>query len=310
MKKNLRIYVGILLLTFSPRLYGSGQELGATIVGGSLVVDKSSAQYKHSARLLVKIAFGSDSKVPAFWQNKKLSYRCSASIIKNDLLLTAGHCVPSMIKVPKSGSGPSDTWAPIEITTVDVYYELNPREELAVGEKVSRIFRHPEFHENWEEKVGNAWNPSESINDIAILQLQDSIPGRKAAVSLEVRSGEEKGREFTLTGYGKSLEGGELEVPQLRQVQVPYKGHLANGKDMYVGVGDPKTPAELAKPSGACFGDSGGGAFHMDNGNAKLTGVIVRGPSDEGGGCRSGLTVLTDIRPYMDWIKLIMQSAK
>ena len=151
-------------------------------------------------------------------------------------------------------------------------------------------------------KKSELWNPIKPINDIALLTLDDSLPFGKSPAELASRDVDLFGEHLILAGYGKTAKGGMIEKPQLRKVKVPYRESLKNGADYFAGPGDIEKPGEISNPVGGCFGDSGGPAYISKGGSLKLGGVIVRGPDNDKGGCKAGLTIMTNTGFYQDFI--------
>ncbi len=270
------------------------------IIGGENVTDTTSAVYKSTVRLLVTGYYPKIGVSDSF-KGKNTSWRCSGTIVRNNIIVTAAHCFPAVINVIDPA-----TQKPVDITiesiSAEVFHKLSPKVDTPFGAKVTRYVRHPQYKDFWTREVENTWNPREPINDIALAKIAKDIPADKSPVEniAEKSFVINPNDSLILAGYGKTLDG--YILPEMRQVQVPYRKQLANKTDSFAGEGNPEQPHETPSPKGACSGDSGGPAYSNNKGVLTLMGVIVRGPGDDGGGCSSSMNILTDVRAYHDWI--------
>ncbi len=169
----------------------------------------------------------------------------------------------------------------------------------------SRYIRHPDYRDNWYKVVRDPWNPPNPVNDVGVIFLQGQVPAGKTPVAL---AGPEKvldSNTLILSGYGCSDPTNAVEIPELRKVAVPFIQSLINHADFFAGFGNTLKRRRIANPKGACSGDSGGPAFApgaSPSDSLVLAGIVVRGPGDDGGGCESSLTILTDVRRYNSWL--------
>lgn len=85
-------------------------ELRANLVGGDKVTDFNDPVYMHSARLLIQGEIHSAQGVPSEVVGKTLSWRCSAAIVADRVLLTAAIACPKAL-ISRMG-GPSFTALP------------------------------------------------------------------------------------------------------------------------------------------------------------------------------------------------------
>lgn len=280
----------------------NASDYSVDIVGGELVKNIKDPVFKHTVRLLVRSVISDSPENPQELWGRKLSSRCSATVVSSNKLVSAAHCFPEKMYTMYQG-------APIvldmDFDSLDVRVFTNY--EVGgdyTGYRVSSVVKHPGFDDLWYRVLdpSDLWDPSVKINDIAIVEIEESLPANKEPASF-LTGDVNHDQEYVLAGYGSSGSKNQLEKPHLRKVSVPYIKHLANLADMYVGVGDQEDPGKIESPMGGCFGDSGGPAFVVgENGQYSLAGVIVRGPNRDSGGCHAGLTVLTDVTEYEDFL--------
>lgn len=286
-------------LSLCPKAYG---DLATRIVGGETVLDEKDFVFRHSARLLVSARIAAAPGVPSDAVGVTTSWRCSSSIVSDNALLTAAHCLP------ERGSFRGDLgtyWAPLVDHKIEVFYGRNSRVDDPIGAPATSYVRHPEYDDEWYENTNNQWEPADAVNDLAVIFLKDALPANKQPASLLGESEHLDGKNLVLAGYGRADLSKPLEIPELRKVQVPYIRQLLNGNDFFAGLGDARRPRRISNPRGGCSGDSGGGAFVQASPSAvaHLAGIIVRGPSQSSGGCETSVTILTDLRAYETWVK-------
>jgi hypothetical protein len=282
---------------------GRADDLSARIVGGEKVTDLNDPVFKHSARLLIQAKILAAKGVPAEVVDRNVSWRCSAAIVAESALITAAHCLPDSI--PLKDASTSFYRAPVEITRIEAFFGLSPRNDNFWGLPHSHYVRHPDYRDNWYEVVRDPWNPPNPVNDVGLIFLQRPVPAGKTPVALAVPAKVLQSNTLTMAGYGRSDPTNAVEIPELRKVAVPFIKSLINRADFFAGFGDAVKPRRIDNPKGACGGDSGGPAFAAESPSSDslvLAGIVVRGPGDDSGGCESSITILTDVRQYNSWI--------
>ena len=195
-------------------------------------------------------------------------YLCTGSLIAQDIIVTAAHCVAaaaSEIQIVFGLSIDSNSWNP---TSSDVVmpitgYLANP-------------------HYQGENFQGN------DMGDIAIIHINRPLPaGFRPAVVLPSSISLSPGQPTLLAGYGITSGITQKGAGTLRQVTVP----------ILDSVGSTEESIDESHRKGSCSGDSGGPAFVQSGGQLYLWGVTSRGDQN----CqREG--IYTRINTYSAWI--------
>ncbi len=196
---------------------------------------------------------------------------CSGAAIARDLVLTAAHCV-----LPG---------ADYKI----VRYQDGAKPALI---DTAKIMRHPQF--SLASLQGQR-----ATADVALIKLANPLPdGISPAPVGAPRLPINPGARFTIAGAGVARAGDGTSGGTVRAV-----GLIATGRPgtLQIRLMDPNTKANAAG-LGACTGDSGAPAFEDQNGRAIIIGVVSwsTGPNLSAG-C-GGLTGLTPLNLYRDWI--------
>jgi hypothetical protein len=195
---------------------------------------------------------------------------CSGSLIAQDLVLTAAHCV-----LPGAD-----------------YKVIIPGETPPRLLDVKRMAAHPQFN------VSGILAHRASA-DVALLQLVSPLPQNKApaplgspAIPIEV------GSRFTIAGVGVTKRGDGKSGGTIRTADL-----IVTGKPGTLQVRLTDALTNNARDGlGACTGDSGAPVFEMQGGRAVIVGVVSwsTGPNDSNG-C-GGLTGVTPLTLYRGWI--------
>jgi len=208
------------------------------IVGGEVVSDLSSFEYKHTVRLLVKGVLNGE-KVPDQIKGLKMSWRCSGALLSKTVVVSAAHCFPRSIGISDPNTGEMIRADMTELSA-EVFFRTDTRADRPWGVKSKKIIVHEGFRDDWYSSVQNAWNPSESVHDLAVVKLAEDAPVEKEAVGLieEKEAQMTAGEDLVLAGYGRDISDDQVAIPRLRRVVVPWRETLRNGSEWYVGQGD------------------------------------------------------------------------
>jgi hypothetical protein len=196
---------------------------------------------------------------------------CTATAIARVLLLTAAHCV-------QPGA---------EYKLADLSDPHVPRLK-----SIARIKRDPQF--DMKKLLGHV-----ATADVALVQLAQPLPADVPAVALdEGTTPAAIGDAFVVVGYGVTVRGDGRTGGTARAATLVATGQP---NTLQLRLFDPQTKDETPG-LGACAGDSGAPAFRDANGRLAIVGVVSwsTGPKLSAG-C-GGLTGVTPLVRYRDWI--------
>ncbi len=194
---------------------------------------------------------------------------CTGSLITPTIVLTAGHCIM-----------PGTSYRVIDYTTKPPH--------LIVPQKV---VSHPQFSMQ-------AMNAHRATADVALLQLPSPVPGKSPATLGAPRIPIVPGASFTVAGIGATASNSDAGVGTVRAAGLTVTGKPGT---LQVRLVDPLTQNARAG-IGACTGDSGAPVFEDQNGNSVIVGVVSWSTgANNSAGC-GGLTGVTPLTLYRDWI--------
>jgi secreted trypsin-like serine protease len=193
---------------------------------------------------------------------------CTGTLIARDVVLTAAHCI-----------------AP-GTTTKIVNYKSQPPRLL----DVRRTAVHPQF--NMQSLLAHR-----ATADVALLQLASPLPAQPAALGGALMP-VTVGMRLTVVGMGVAIAGDGRSGGVARAASLAVTGRPGTLQIRLVDPSANNTRAGL----GACTGDSGAPAFLDSNGGGVIAGVVSwsTGPNNASG-C-GGLTGVTPLALYRDWI--------
>jgi Trypsin len=195
---------------------------------------------------------------------------CSGSLIAPTLVLTVAHCV--------------QPGADYKIVAYD-------KEQKPQLQNVKRVAIHPAFQMQ-------AMLAHRATADVALLQLEITAKGKTPATLGAPLLPVSPGAKFMIAGIGVTVRGDGKSGGITRDASLVATGKPGN---LQIRLVDPAT--EGARDGlGACTGDSGGPVFEEQQGGPVIVGVISwsTGPNSAAG-C-GGLTGVTPLTLYRDWI--------
>jgi secreted trypsin-like serine protease len=195
---------------------------------------------------------------------------CTGALIASKLVLTAAHCVQ-----------PGAVYKIVEYGT-DRQPQLQDVKSIAI---------HPAFNMQ-------AMTAHRATADVALLQLEAPPKGKNAADLGVPQVPIVAGSRFTIAGIGVTIRGegssgGIIRVAGLVAAGQP--GTLQIRLVDSVGQG-------TREGLGACTGDSGGPVFEDRQGAPAIVGVISWSTGPKGSAGCGGLTGVTPLTLYRDWI--------
>ncbi len=217
-------------------------------------------------------------------QEDEGTYFCSGSLIDQDMVVTAAHCVQGAI----------DGTLRI-IFTRQVTFSADGTPTLTDSS--------PEVHQVYGSIFNPQYDPNYSgvdQHDIAIIRFKGNLPdGYKTATMLNASVELAPKETVTLAGYGTTQPDGSDSGGELRKVDVQIASML----------GKTEVVLDQSEGKGACFGDSGGPAFVTTNGQLLLWGLTNRAYPDDVTDCAHE-SVYTRITAYSDFVSSSEASLK
>ena len=195
---------------------------------------------------------------------------CSGALLAPKLVLTAGHCVQ-----------PGAEYRIVE-------YDKDHKPQLKT---VRRVAIHPSFSIQ-------AILAHRATADVALLELDAPAKDRALVVLGVPQLPLGPGNAFSIAGIGVVLRGDGKSGGVVRSAPL-----VATGKPgtLQIRLMDPATQG-IKAGLGACTGDSGGPVFEEQSAGAVTIGVISWSTAPNGAEGCGGLTGVTPLTLYRDWI--------
>ena len=199
---------------------------------------------------------------------------CTGTLIARDVILTAAHCV-----------APGTNYKMVD-------YKSKPPRLL----DIKRAAAHPQF--NMQSLLAHR-----ATADVALLQLASPPPAQPATFGGALMP-VAVGQRLTVVGMGVAVRGDGRSGGVARAASLSVTGRPGT---LQIRLVDPSTNNTRAG-LGACTGDSGAPAFLDSNGGSVIVGVVSwsTGPNNASG-C-GGLTGVTPLALYRDWILKTVRS--
>jgi secreted trypsin-like serine protease len=193
---------------------------------------------------------------------------CSGTLIAPDLVLSVAHCV-----------GPGADYKIVE-------YGRDRQPQLR---NVKRVAAHPGF----DMKTMLAHR---ATADVSLLQLE-TPKSNPSAIGMPLAP-LAAGNRFTIAGIGVTIRGNGKSAGVVRSADLVATGHPGT---LQIRLFDPATGG-TREGLGACTGDSGGPVFEDQQGKQVVVGVVDWSTGPNGSDGCGGLTGVTPLTLYRDWI--------
>jgi secreted trypsin-like serine protease len=195
---------------------------------------------------------------------------CTGALIAPDIVLTVAHCVQ-----------PNAVYKIVE-------YGADRQPQLR---DVKNVATHPSFNMQ-------AMMVHRATADVALLQLAAAPKGKTASVLDAPKVPMVAGSRFTIAGVGVAVRGEGKSGGTVRVASLVATGQPGS---LQIRLVDPVAQG-IRNGLGACTGDSGGPVFEDRQDAPVIVGVISWSTGPNGTAGCGGLTGVTPLTLYRDWI--------
>ncbi len=187
-------------------------------------------------------------------EGRALSSLCTGSLIDQNIVLTAAHCVPSDLNPRK-----------IRVAfSVDPLCQLQQQGYQKSFLEVDEIIQ----HEKWDSK--------NSAYDLAMIRLSDAAPAERRPLKLLNRPVELTTESpIFVSGYGRTTDYNvqDKDKPMLKVARIRPSLNSDEPSKITKSNLNPVLYLDQSQGQGACSGDSGGPTFLKDKGQLYVLGV-------------------------------------
>jgi secreted trypsin-like serine protease len=196
---------------------------------------------------------------------------CTGIVLAQDLVLTAAHCIEPGLSYK--------------------LYELDA-ERKPVFHDVAKTVVHPQFSKA-------TFDANRATPDLALLKTAAPLPARFLPAALATpRPRVAVGEGFVVVGYGVTAPRDNRSAAVLRKAVLAATGQPGN---LQLRLLDPATKGDTPG-LGACTGDSGGPVYEDRDGKRLVYGVVSWSTGPKASSGCGGLTGVTPLELYSDWI--------
>jgi secreted trypsin-like serine protease len=236
---------------------------GSSIIGGT-VVEASDSISKSTVAIIASIIDA---------QGKEQQFVCTGSLIAENVVLTAGHCVPEVKEGEKAGMYIVFAMDLNKLTRNDI-------------RSVNKVVVHPQY--------GAETPDGSDTNDISLLRFTGVKPaGYQVAKFLKDETLLTAGATVTLAGYGLTDGVNKTGDNLLRKTDV----------QIIQNFGKTEVALDQSQGKGACHGDSGGPAFLKGaDGVEYVWGITSRGIGKDGKDDCSLFSLYTKVQAHQTFV--------
>lgn len=239
--------------------------------------------------------------------DEKSGFMCTGSLIREDLVLTAAHCVDGAA------------------SNIVVIFDVNFAAYDAKNVKVLRKATHAKVHSDYKTQNSS----SIDWHDIAVIQFTGGLPeGYKPVQILADSSLLKRDSVMHVAGYGAT--GVELEEVKAKKdkkfrdaldsgdvfcsdksltycFRLNFLGseHLRHTEVSIEGLSETEIMTNESNGHGTCVGDSGGPMLHSSEGGFLLAGITSRGSE-----MCNGPAIYTSVAAHKTWIEQALSELK